>query len=274
MQNLGERSINSIYSYIVGDALGVPYEFQEAGSFSCKGFSEYGTHDQPLGTWSDDTSIMLCLMDSLCENEIALQISTYKENLTKFYRHGRFTINGLFDIGNQTIESIRGNFKSAKTNSMGNGALFYCLPLAIYLLNEQDIEERKAIVKRFVQVTHNNPHCVGNAVKLCELIRNALLYQEFPSDFIPENYLNQGDVINTTRLVTSFSYLHFYQNDSTLFKILCKAVNLGEDTDTNAALIGGVLGTKFKMSKRYTNQLKGLDLIEKVLQRYIDKLFK
>ena len=44
----------AVYGALVGDALGVPYEFKERGSFQCAGMIGHGTHDQPAGTWSDD----------------------------------------------------------------------------------------------------------------------------------------------------------------------------------------------------------------------------
>jgi ADP-ribosylglycohydrolase len=48
-----------------GDALGVPVEFRPRGSFRVRDMQGYGTHSQPPGTWSDDTSLALCLADSL-----------------------------------------------------------------------------------------------------------------------------------------------------------------------------------------------------------------
>ena len=53
---------------IVGDALGVPVEFMSRDALiSCPvtDMRAYGTHDQPAGTWSDDSSMTLCLMESL-----------------------------------------------------------------------------------------------------------------------------------------------------------------------------------------------------------------
>lgn len=54
-----------IYGAAVGDALGVPYEFKDRGTFKCTGMSEGGTHGMPQGTFSDDTSLLLATQDSL-----------------------------------------------------------------------------------------------------------------------------------------------------------------------------------------------------------------
>ena len=50
---------SAIYGLAVGDALGVPYEFKFRGAFECTDMIGYGTHNQPEGTWSDDTSVPL-----------------------------------------------------------------------------------------------------------------------------------------------------------------------------------------------------------------------
>lgn len=106
-----EKIRNSIYAYVLGDAMGVPYEFSKAGTFRyiCTG---YGTHDQPIGTWSDDTSIMLCLLDALTmKNTLEEQVQGYKENLREMFYQGRFTVDGrMFDIGYQVKTSIVENF--------------------------------------------------------------------------------------------------------------------------------------------------------------------
>ena len=58
---------DAMYGQAIGDALGVPYEFKPRGSFRCTGMTGYGTHDQPAGTWSDDTSMALATCDSYRE---------------------------------------------------------------------------------------------------------------------------------------------------------------------------------------------------------------
>ena len=49
---------------IVADALGVPFEFKERDTFKVTGMTGYGTHNQPAGTWSDDSSMALATLDS------------------------------------------------------------------------------------------------------------------------------------------------------------------------------------------------------------------
>ena len=65
---------NAIKGFILSDAIGVPLEFQYAQDIpftkdSKIEFLSGGVHKQPAGTWSDDTSMMLCVMDGLYAEE-------------------------------------------------------------------------------------------------------------------------------------------------------------------------------------------------------------
>ena len=58
----------AIFGTVVGDALGVPVEFRDRSLLKADpvtGMREYGTHHQPAGTWSDDSSMMLATMDNM-----------------------------------------------------------------------------------------------------------------------------------------------------------------------------------------------------------------
>ena len=57
----------AVYGLAVADALGVPYEFLTRGSFKAIEMVGYGSHQQPAGTWSDDTSLVLATCDSFWE---------------------------------------------------------------------------------------------------------------------------------------------------------------------------------------------------------------
>ena len=62
----------AVMGHIVGDALGVPVEFvprEKLAEAPVAGMLEYGTHHVPRGTWSDDSSMMLCTLESLTETQ-------------------------------------------------------------------------------------------------------------------------------------------------------------------------------------------------------------
>lgn len=68
LQPWNEAVLSGILGLCVGDALGVPVEFATREALSknpVRGMLSGGTYDQPAGTWSDDTSMTLCQMDSI-----------------------------------------------------------------------------------------------------------------------------------------------------------------------------------------------------------------
>ena len=63
--DLVSRLAGGMLGLLVGDALGVPYEFRSSGTIGKVEFRGHGSHDQPAGTWSDDGARALALADSL-----------------------------------------------------------------------------------------------------------------------------------------------------------------------------------------------------------------
>ena len=59
---------NGIMGLIVGDALGVPFEFKQRDTFRCEDMIGNGTYNQPPGTWSDDSSMVFATIDSIANN--------------------------------------------------------------------------------------------------------------------------------------------------------------------------------------------------------------
>ena len=91
----------------IGDALGVPVEFeyrQELEKNPVIGMREYGTHNQPKGTWSDDSSLALCLAESLCNG---YNLNDIADKFIRWYYDGYCTPYGrVFDIGITTARAI------------------------------------------------------------------------------------------------------------------------------------------------------------------------
>src|SRR5687768_15596387 len=63
--SLADRLAGGVMGHLVGDAVGVPYEFKPASAIGEVRFGATGPHGQPPGTWSDDGALMLALLDSL-----------------------------------------------------------------------------------------------------------------------------------------------------------------------------------------------------------------
>lgn len=139
-----ERIKGSFFGFFVGDALGVPVEFvkrDELKKNKVTKMLEYGTHNQPIGTWSDDSSMVIATMDSLINNK-DINYNDIMDNFLKWYKEEKYTPNGqVFDIGGSTASALS-KYKNDNTNyicgsndiySNGNGSLMRILPISIYL---------------------------------------------------------------------------------------------------------------------------------------------
>ena len=70
MELLRKQIRDGILGLAVGDALGVPVEFrirERLKQNPVTGMRAYGTHNQPAGSWSDDTTMALCTLESLAK---------------------------------------------------------------------------------------------------------------------------------------------------------------------------------------------------------------
>lgn len=91
----------------VGDALGLPFEFISRGELIERPVTDmvgYGSHEQPLGTWSDDSSLTFCLAESLCNG---FNIQDIADKFCKWLYEGYWTPYGFaFGIGITTLDAI------------------------------------------------------------------------------------------------------------------------------------------------------------------------
>ena len=133
---------------IVGDALGVPVEFMsrtELMKNPVTGMREYGTHHQPRGTWSNDSSMALAELDSI-RMVGTIDYTDMMERFSRWCMHGEYTPFGeVFDIGIATSRALMNYAKGiaplesgGKTEwDNGNGSLMRILPVCLYLFKRQ-----------------------------------------------------------------------------------------------------------------------------------------
>ncbi len=278
--------LNSIMGLCVADALGVPVEFidrQSLISDPVVDMRAYGTYNQPAGTWSDDTSMTLCLVDSLSKG---LDYNDVMMNFMKWFNEGGYTPFGeVFDIGIATRDALirfeNGTVplecggKSEYDN--GNGSLMRILPIVFYLQSTYGkgfykLEESFEIMHNVSSLTHGHKRSwiacgiyISIAGKLLqdisletsikEGIYNAMEYYRKQDDFNSElSYYKrlEGEDFDTTSIdnISSSGYvvstleaaIWCLLNTTNYKDCVLKAVNLGKDTDTVAAIAGGLAG--------------------------------
>ena len=161
---------NGIIGLVVGDALGVPVEFmtrEELRKNPVVDLREYGVHNQPLGSWSDDTSMTLATMDSIIQKE-KIDTTDIGNKFLNWYRKSDYTpIGKIFDIGRTTIQALAKyelkldeakNCGEKTEDSNGNGSLMRMLPISYYIYYKgiKDYKEIYNLVKDVSSITHKH----------------------------------------------------------------------------------------------------------------------
>ena len=242
---------------VVGDALGVPVEFKKRGTFEVKDMIGYGTYDQPPGTWSDDSSLTLATVESIGRLG-KIDPGDIMENFFLWLGRGMFTPYGeVFDVGSGTRKAITRYAKGvnplkcggkSKVNN-GNGALMRILPLALFPSSYKDVNEVSGLTHAHEISQKACRLYVGVAAMLLRghSVTDAVNYGGvWSGEFsrIPELYRLQQDEIRSSGYVvdTLEAALWCVYNTNTYRDCVLEAVNLGGDTDTIAAVAGGLAG--------------------------------
>lgn len=173
---------------VVGDALGVPVEFMSRSDLTANpvtGMREYGTHDQPAGTWSDDSSMALCLMESLTRG---VDYEDMAENFLRWADEGYWAAHGeVFDMGIATRKALVKyahrtpalECGASGERDNGNGSLMRIMPLALYLHEKMgscwnDEWDAYEIVHNASRITHAHPISLISCGIYCSVVNEIL----------------------------------------------------------------------------------------------------
>lgn len=156
----------AIFGVAVGDALGVPVEFQSRTRLKGKpvtGMREYGSHYQPAGTWSDDTAMTLAALDVLNHG---LDYEEIMAAFAEWEQNAAYTAGGcVFDMGIacfRALQRYRGGLPALACGGTGerdngNGSLMRILPAALYCADRMDgasVSEKIAVIHNISSLTH------------------------------------------------------------------------------------------------------------------------
>ena len=290
---LYDRYLGTMYGLAFGDALGAPVEFMKRGTFKpVTGMRGGGTFKLKPGEWTDDTSMALCLAESLalCEdNVIEDQLQRYWD----WYSTGYMSSNGrCFDIGIGTSMSLKEWHRTGRPSPndspdlAGNGALMRMAPV---VLMYQGVSPESTIhnAVRSSKATH----AADEAVQ-CSMILAVHLYYALRGqmpDPIPllgdrsvvservQSIMEGGYASKTISQISSSGYccdtleaaLWCLINSDSFEEAVLMAVNLGDDADTVGAVTGQLAGAYYGASQipeRWIKQLAKLDLITHLTQ--------
>ena len=271
-----KRLADAVFGLAIGDALGVPYEFKNRGAFECTEMTGYGTHGQPAGTWSDDTSMTIATAKSIKDNGGKIVPVDIRDNFVAWADDEDFNANGVgFDMGSTIWVALSTGEPQTGERSNGNGSLMRILPLAFAECTDEEVMQVSAITHGHEISMHACVIYVRIARRLLagESIHDiipTLMYEEpfdrlRKIDQLPEDKIeSSGYVVHTLEaaLWTLAKYDNF--RDTVL-----AAVNLGDDTDTTAAVAGGLAGIVYGLDSDFAQEclevLRAKDMIEECL---------
>jgi ADP-ribosylglycohydrolase len=264
----------------IGDALGVPVEFHDRSFFETRAVKDmlgYGTWQQPVGTWSDDSSLTFCLAESLVSG---YDVDDIAKKFVAWYSTGYWGAHcKLFDIGMTTRAALTRiqNGESPKfsgdldVDSNGNGSLMRMIPASLYFcdLNDAELYEK---IREVSSITHGHFRSVFSCFifskyaielfkgkdKIQALFNVGIDIKKFadasglnPIEVNRFKRVLDGSIKDATEdsIRGSGYVLHcleasiwcFLKTDSYADAVL-KAVNLGEDTDTTGCVTGALAG--------------------------------
>ncbi|RSZ56241.1 ADP-ribosylglycohydrolase family protein [Massilia atriviolacea] len=266
MSGTRDRYRGSLLGLACGDAVGTTVEFSPRGSFAqVTDMTGGGPFRLKAGQWTDDTSMALCLAESLLTKgafDPQDQINRYRN----WWQWGYLSSTGsCFDIG-MTVQdalsryAVTGEPYSGSTNprSAGNGSLMRLAPAVLFAYPD------RAAMLRHAADSSRTTHGAPEAVQACQLFaailgaaldglpKSALLAN---AGFVPGEpklaaiaggaFLGKADrdIQGTGYAVDALeaALWCFFHTDSFEAAVL-RAANLGDDADTTAAIAGQIAG--------------------------------
>ena len=294
----------------VADAVGVPAEFKSRRYLSENPITDmvgYGTHKKPKGTFSDDTSMSLATLDSLTG---CLDYDDIMKRFGAWWYKGEYTADGdTYDIGVTTSTAIDNYFFYKKPalkcgacdeGSNGNGSLMRIHPAVLYCL-AHDLADGEAtkIIRNISCLTHAHERSVVGCIIYYFILKELISQPEKASvargieasfDFVKDSpemiyymRLFSGEIVSAREEeIKSSGYIvdtleaaiWVTLNTKSYREAVLRAVNLGEDTDTVAAVAGTLSAALYGISGIPEDWLSALirrDYIEKLCDKAYDK---
>ncbi|SHO52351.1 ADP-ribosylglycohydrolase family protein [Anaerocolumna xylanovorans] len=303
-----DRILGGLWGLLIGDALGVPYEFNGPENLPGLEQIEYQppisfvrSHSGVLpGTWSDDGAQALCLLDSLLSCG-KMDINDFASRLLQWYNCGLWAVdNKVFDVGNQTARALiaysngKPPYESGNIipDGKGNGSLMRVLPLALWhkgtdeeLVNDAHLQSLVThghicnqvccalycLWARRLLEGHSISEAYSSAVLGLRKIysEDSKFYYELEWSIRPDEApigKGGGFVVDSLRSARMVLASDNYE------QAVKSAIALGDDTDTTAAIAGGLAGIYFgfdNIPNRWYSELRGKEMVYTL----IDKLF-
>ena len=279
----------------VGDAVGTTVEFSRRGTFEpVTDMVGGGPFRLKAGEWTDDTSMALCLAESLVECG-GFDPGDQMKRYCRWWREGHLSSNGrCFDIGNTVSSALRrfeesGDPFSGSTapDMAGNGSIMRLAAVPIF--KRGNLAEAVRLSRESSRTTHGPEECLDACQVLGALLHHLiagaskddalekLQAEELASPRVQEivagsyrkkpeaDIRSSGYVIHTLEAA-----LWSFHRTTTFQDAILTAVNLGEDADTTGAVCGQIAGAFYGiegMPSGWLERLAKRDLIESLASK-------
>lgn len=287
-----DRLLGSFLGLAIGDAVGTTVEFRSRDTFEpVTDMVGKGPFNLPAGYFTDDTSMALCLAESLIQYPY-LDRKDLLERFSRWYRNGENSPTGrCFDIGGTTRSAIT-NFE--KTGSVlnntdpwdaGNGSIMRLAPAVIKWHNDSDRAIATAIMQS--ETTHGTIECIDSCDLLARVLLTAFVAEDKEAIFnidVKDHWTPKVKEILTTLDVsrdevkssgyvihTLHAALWCFKNTDNFRDAVLLATNLGDDADTVAAVTGQIAGAYYGMGNIPINWLDMLYETERFIE-LVEKL--
>ena len=300
------RIQGALWGLLVGDALGVPYEFHLPGAIPLAEGIEFdppaGFHRShpgvPPGTWSDDGAHALCLLASLLHCN-RVDPEDLMRRLSNWYTAGYMAVDGVvFDVGIQTSRALAA-FRAGSpaveagpraTGDNGNGSLMRVLPLALW--HRGTDAELVADAQLQSRVTHGHARAQVCCALYCLWARRTLDGESGPwtaaVSALRDNYADgspeQAELEFHIRpddepsgegggyVVDCLRSARRVLQEPDYASVVRAAIRLGHDTDTTACVAGGIAGIRDGIEgipRRWRDALREPELFLPLLDRLL-----
>lgn len=294
------RAVGCLLGLAVGDAVGTTLEFMPRGSFEpITDMVGGGPFELPVGAWTDDTSMALCLGHSL-DQQGTFDARDQMNRYVNWMEHGYMSsIGHCFDIGNATSSALyryqaSGEPMSGSTDplSAGNGSIMRLAPVPIFYFGDGDI------VREFSAESSRTTHAATECLDACRLLGHILHEAIVGADkstllalghrqgsFQPPSpkiakiakgtYLQKSrdDILGSGYVVPSLeAALWCFAKTENYRDAVLMAANLGDDADTTAAIVGQIAGAFYGVDgipQTWRQQVFMADEIEALAERLL-----
>lgn len=308
-----ERKVSSkdwLFGFAVGDAFGVPVEFMSRKDIKKLRLDDMKgnmSHNVPVGSWSDDTSMTIATMDSIINMNGDINYEDIMSNFIEWLTTSKYSSTDYtFGVGGIIFKALSKYERGTKAlecgcseiRDNGNGSLMRICPISIYCIeNGLNEEETVKVINEASGITHAHDISKMGCFIYTEFLRViydtkdvrkafdhicGIDYSKYYSDKALKEYekllskkfllLSEEDIKESGYVVDTLESVIYSIISTNNYRDAIKfAVNLGYDTDTVAGITGSIAGTLYGFENipyEWLVKLQKVDYLEEICEKF------